>query len=132
MDLQTYRGYYEARSATASNVARQSAFAGIALVWIFKDQVGQEFALPMGLLYPTICMMVGLAADLMQYVVASAIWGFYCRIKEKEFDPDPNPEFRNPNWINWPALGLFWLKLAAVLVGYVLLVKYAIGAIHFN
>lgn len=134
MKLSQYRESYYSLSGSASSVGRQAAFAGIALVWIFKTQdAGQSvpIVLPEALLLPTLAFIVSLASDLLQYISGAAIWGFYCRYKEKELGAGNDDEFSAPIWLNWPALVFFWVKHAAVITGYVFLFFYVMKAVGF-
>ncbi len=123
MNLNDARTNYYVFTESLSNVNRQLCFAGIAVVWIFviKDDNG-ALSLPDIMLYPLSCFVVGLAFDLCHYIVASASWGLYHRIKEKSGIGDKK-DFGAPRYINWAPLAFFWLKVAATLVGYVLLLK---------
>lgn len=132
MKLSDYRDAYYTHSGTASSVARQAAFAGIALIWIFNSKTGDEILLPVQLLWPTLFLIVGLGLDLLQYVVASAIWGVFHRIKEKELGAIPDPDVSAPPYLNWPALFFFWGKLVAITAGYGSLLVYASQAIKFG
>jgi ketopantoate hydroxymethyltransferase len=76
------RDAYGYNSQKAGDVARQLAFAGIGLIWVFRT--GADAATKIGpeLYLPTLLLGAGLACDLLQYVVASGIWGFYGRYRE--------------------------------------------------
>jgi len=59
-----------AQSAKASDVARQLAFAGLAVVWAFRRSEfydGQRSFIPGDLLLPATAFAAGLFFDLMQY-----------------------------------------------------------------
>lgn len=132
MKLSSYRQDYYGYSAAASNVGRQAAFAGIALIWIFKvDGGATSVALPRELMIPTIGFIVALSLDLLHYVTATAIWGFYCRYKEKEFGPGNDEEFHAPAYFNMPALLCFWGKLIAVMAAYAFLLTYTLTSVNF-
>jgi hypothetical protein len=130
--LSDYRNAYYTHSGNASSVARQAAFAGIALIWIFNSKTGNEVVLPEQLLWPALFLMVGLGLDLLQYIAASAIWGIFHRVKEKELGAIPDPDVTAPPYLNWPALLLFWGKLAAITAGYGSLLVYVKQAIKFG
>jgi hypothetical protein len=146
MKLADAYGYYVRHSTKASDVARQLALAGLAVVWIFKtDQGGGAYAVPHALLWPSVLMMGTLACDLLQYGAAAALWGGYNRLKERQLFEETKTaktsgatnvpeakdrEFLAPTWLNWPGLAFFWGKLVLVTVGYVLLLRFVISAIH--
>ena len=129
MKLSNYREAYYAHTGSASSVGRQVAFAGIALIWVFNAGNAGEIALPTDLLWPALLLILGLALDLTQYVFASAIWGVFHRLKEKQLGADPDPPVSAPPWLNWPTLFCFWGKLVTIIVGYLFLLRYVGHAI---
>lgn len=74
------------------------------------------------------CFVLGLASDLAQYTLAAALWGVFGWKKERWIDENnadkDREEFKAPDWINWPALFFFWLKIIVVLSGHVFLAIY--------
>lgn len=123
MKLKDYRNDYYVFSGKASDVARQLAFAGIALIWVFKVDKAGVMALPGGLLVPVGAFVVALSLDLLQYLFATLIWGSFSRYQEMRKKKDDD-ELLAPAILNWPALVCFWLKLLAVVVGYGSLLDY--------
>lgn len=132
MKLSDYRTTYYEYSGTASSVARQVAFAGIALIWVFNSKTETQIALPVELLWPSLFLVVGLGLDLFQYLTAAAIWGFFHRYNEKKHGPLVDPELAAPIYFNWPGLFCFWGKLVSILVGYLLLFDFVRHAIKFS
>lgn len=134
MKLSGYRSTYYDFSGIASNVSRQTAFAGIALIWVFKDgdANAQTLSLPQELMLPSVFLIATLAFDLLQYTCATAIWGLYCRLKEKEFGPGNDQDLAVPRWFNWPGLLFFWGKVLAVIIAYSLLLQFALSAVTFK
>lgn len=135
MTLSDLRENYERFSEKTSALVRNLGFAGIALIWAFKTATKGKSIVPSELIIPGVLIVTSLALDLLHGVVGTAIWGIYNRIKEKEFeeraakdrDFDPEEEdFLAPSPINWPALLLFWGKIAAMLASYVLLIQFLI------
>jgi len=127
MKLSAARECYYSHSGNASAAARQIAFAGIAVVWVFNQpQAGTPIGLPDQLTAVLLFLCIALAFDLLQYSVSAAIWGFYSRLKEKELkhkfhgDPDIEP----PPHLNWPGVMMFWLKLAALFMAYIFLARF--------
>lgn len=122
--------YYE-HSGSASAVSRQASFAGIAIIWIFKNDNFGSLSLPEPLLYPTFFLLLSLAFDLFQYIYSSAAWGIFHRLMEKRYGVDYKGEVYAPSKINWPANIFFWGKLAFLIIGYFLLIKHAAISIGF-
>jgi len=107
---------YADHSRQASTVCRQLAFAGIAIIWIFRN-VAQEPGEPLlgrEFLGPGLLIVVALAADLLQYSWASAAWGIYSRQMETTGSTEDAPR-----WINWPAIAFFIVKIGCVMVAYI-------------
>jgi hypothetical protein len=83
MNLQGYRDTFYFFTGKVSDISRQLAFAGIAIIWIFKKDVpGTGLTVPRELLLPGVFIVLALGFDLLQYCIATVIWFFYYRIKE--------------------------------------------------
>lgn len=127
MNLKDARENYYFHSGKTSELVRQFGFAAVAIVWIFKSEVFGVQAIPKQLLMPLGFVVLGLGLDFLQYIVATAIWGIFHRIKEKQTGEDD--EFTAPPAINWPAITFFWLKVAAIAAAYGLLLKFLVANI---
>lgn len=108
------------------------AFAGIAVVWILHGRP-DALVFPSMLLWALAAFGAYLVADFLQYVIASGVWGIYGWRKEREFDKagleSLEQEFKAPDQINFPALVMFCLKSAVLLIGGILLLVYVAGRI---
>ena len=122
MKLSGFKEAYQVFSAKASDVSRQLAFAGIAVVWIFKTGDAGNPKVPGELIPPLICLSCALACDLLQYVMQAMIWGIFHRLKEKTHKE--NEDILAPRVLNWPPLVMFSIKVILVILGYTLLVLY--------
>ena len=127
MKLSYARECYYSHSGNASSSARQAAFAGIALVWVFNQPTVQDpINLASSLVFALLLLAASLLLDLLQYISSAAIWGFYSRRVEKQLshryheDPDISP----PAYLNWPGVVCFWAKLVVLVVAYVALIKF--------
>jgi len=133
--LEDYKqAYYDFTGLTSAS-ARQLAFAGIAIIWIFRNGGSGGLVLPHDLLYPSAFFVVSLAADLFQYFVSSAIWGIFHRVKEKEFEKGSLPEdsiLKAPVYLNWPNLAFFYVKVLCVLIAYVQMFVFILKTIRFE
>ncbi|ELV8595256.1 hypothetical protein [Vibrio fluvialis] len=116
MKLSDSREHYYTATGSLSTVARQLAFAGIAVIWIFVQKQGTQYIIPQSLLWPLYLFVLGLAFDLLQYVYASAAWGIFSR--SKELSVGPETKFKAPPYINWPTNVFFWLKSSALILAY--------------
>ena len=124
MKLADSRQAYYDMSNTASGLVRQLAFAGIAVIWIFKTDVSvRGFNVPNELIWPGFLFVLALLLDLLHYLVGTAVWGIFSRMKEKKGVIEEKT-FEAPAKINWPANGFVWSKSIAVLIGYGLLLRF--------
>lgn len=131
MKLKEARAAYYEHSGTASVVSRQAAFAGIAMIWIFKNESSGIVSLPDTLLYPVLFLLLSLSLDFLQYVYSSAAWGIFHRIMEKKHGVEYAGEVFSPKQINWPSNIFFWGKLVFLLLGYVLLINHSMRVVGF-
>lgn len=130
MTLKEIREDYVRYSTNVSELSRNLAYAGIGVVWIFKQSsTGDESistfmsSIPSELKWPLIFFIAVLILDLFQYVIQTAIWyPYYAKHKElhkNEKEEDVNlqePEMYSV--IPW----CFWLfKLIMVVIAYFLM-----------
>lgn len=113
MKLKDARDFYYFNSGKTSDLLRQLGLAGIAVVWLFKYDVLGVPKIPPPLFAPLVLIVLGLALDLLQYAVATGIWGIFQRTKERA-GVGEDAEFKAPQHLNWPALAFFWLKVASI------------------
>ena len=117
-DLRTY-------TAKTSDVARQLAFAAIAVVWLFKSEVAGRSIVPAKLLRSAEWAVASLALDFAQYVYGCFVITLYLAITKKH---DERPK---PGRILSIASVLFWAKIICLVVSYTQLFRYlrsAVGA----
>jgi hypothetical protein len=124
--LQDYRQTFYDYSAKASDIARQSAFAGIALIWLFKGEAA--YVLPEALLLPGLLIVAALAADALQYLAATVIWRRFYRYHEKRKTPE-SAELTHGVWLERPITYLFFVKAALVTGAYGLLEAFVWGRV---
>ena len=132
MNLADYRAAYYELSGKASDVARQLAFAGIALIWIFHARDSAPIAIPRPLVAPADLFISGLGFDLLQYLCGTLVWGAFHRYQEKRLGPESKKALSAPVWFNWPGLFFFWSKLFLVLAGYALLLAYVLSVLQLS
>ena len=118
MTLSDARDGYYVHSGKASDIARQLAFAGIAIIWIFKKDVNGMPTIGSSFIPATKWFIVTLGADLLQYVCAATAWGLFARWKERQPGVDAETEFDAPSWLNWPGNAFFVTKIVCVTVAY--------------
>ena len=127
MKLSTARENYYVLSGSASNSARQIAFAGIAIVWALNKPTDvSPIGLDRPLVWSCIWFALCLLSDLLQYLVGAALWSHYSRRKEKELRDrlSEDPEIDPPRELNWPGLFFYYLKATFVTTGYLVLLTH--------
>lgn len=115
---------YYSLTGKASDIVRQLGLAGIALIWVFKTDLGQgKWQVPKDLILPSILIFIALAMDLLQYLVGSGVWlsVLYTNNKENQKDTDVIEVHRT---ITRPMEVLFWLKSAVMITAYVIILVY--------
>ena len=104
----------------ASEINRQLSLAGLAVIWVFKTDTGGRQIVPDDLFLPGLLLVVGLALDLLHYVVMGELWERYTKRK----DDRGEKEFRVPKILNWPGDAFYYLKIVSVLVAYYFLIDF--------
>jgi hypothetical protein len=122
MKLSDYRETYYEFSGKASEVARKLAFAGIAVVWIFKASGTSSPKIPLDLYLPTGLFVLTLVFDLLQYVSATIVWGIFQWKEERKLnDINDDPELGAHPLCKLPQNIFFLLKIIVISLGYILL-----------
>lgn len=113
---------YEYYSGKASEITRQLAFAGIAIIWLFSLENKNGVTLPVSLLIPLSALIFSLSLDLLHYVVASFMWrGFYRRHRIK-YGNEENANVSAPNYIQVILMFFYTFKIVAVIFSYILII----------
>lgn len=113
--------FRDRNSAKASEIIRQMALGGVAIIWIFRTaQQGPDQIPPGELVPPIFLFLLCLGADLMQYIAGTLLWQYHTREAQKS----GKKEFTAPAWINYPAWWLFGIKALLVAVAYLYLILY--------
>src|SRR5262245_49460778 len=101
MKLPGYRETFYVYSGKASDICRQLAFAGIAVIWLFKKDVVGQPTLPIELIWSGVFIVLSLVADVFQYVLASIVWRLFYRAKEKA-GVSEEQELEHSIWLERP------------------------------
>jgi len=126
MKLTYVRGSFDAFSGKVSDLSRQLALAGIAIIWIFKIDNKVRFNLPNDLYWPLYFLCLSLLTDLFQYIYGTIAWGIVLRNCGKDEDDDNlkvSPRINTPTWI------LFMLKVLLLLISYYYLLKFLVNKV---
>lgn len=117
--IREYREDFYEFSGKASDLNRQLAFAGIALIWLFKKDIGGTLSIPPPLILPSILLVLSLIFDMLHYCVAALIWRCYYRNKEKADFADDDDLGRHSVWLELPIMLLFAAKIVCIVAAYV-------------
>lgn len=124
MELKEYKKDYQYFSGKLSDNSRKLAFAGIAIVWIFKQEENGTYVIPDILKAAMLLFVFSLSFDLLQYIYQTITWGLFHRCNEKKFDGREDVDVLAPCWLNWPAIVLLWLKIMALAAGYYCMLRF--------
>jgi hypothetical protein len=129
--IKDYLEEFYAFSSKASEVNRQLALAGVAIVWIFKNPEGSAKLLPEGLIMPLIFLIISLSIDLLHYLIGTIIWGIYFEYKEYQVNKGKiqDGNIKAPNILSYIITALFFLKIIAMCVAYIQLLQFLSGKI---
>lgn len=119
--------YYEASDAL-SNIVRQLGFAGVAIVWLFRNMHQQSEVpepLASGLLVALFCSVLALALDAAQYAYKALVYGILNFAHYRIHKSNTAEVSIHDAW-NWPTLLFFWGKAVVLCVGY----GYLLAHIH--
>lgn len=131
MQLKECRQAYYDSSGQLSDNCRKLAFAGIAVIWIFKQEDGGIYILSTKLLWALFLVVSCLSFDLLQYIYKTVAWGIYHRKRELK-DSKSDREFLAPCWINWPAICFLGLKVISIIIAYIYIFMFILDKIKFN
>jgi hypothetical protein len=133
MKLEDYSNRYSAITAKASEVNRQLALAGIAIIWIFKNPETANTLIPATLVTPLFFFLLSLAIDLIHYVVGSIVWGLFFEIKERQVNKGTiqDDNIKAPNILSWILTFIFFIKISSMIVGAYYLIMFIYPRFQF-
>lgn len=118
MKIQDYRDTFYTFSGKASDLNRQLGFAGIAIIWLFKKEPIGGLTIPRELVLPSFLIVGSLVCDMVQYCLASIIWHWFYRSKEK-IGIKEDKDLAHSVWLERPIWIAFWLKIVLIVAAYV-------------
>ncbi len=122
-ELSEYKKDYYLFTGKLSDINRQIAFAGIAIIWVFKKGGDSNFQIDEELLLPGICIVLGLAFDMLQYIYQSITWAWFYTKNNRKYDSE-DTKIDSPEYLNWPSWTLFVIKVVLVLLAYIFIFKF--------
>lgn len=121
MTLEEARKHYDYFTSKTSELTGQLAFAGIAVVWLFKPDKGSlDFGLTAALWLFVFCLIF----HYLHYLIAGKRWGEFIEKQEKKHggsDKDQKIDDA-PDSLNAPHTFFYWAKILALCLGYPILV----------
>lgn len=123
MKLKDFRKDAHSFTEKLSNINRNLAFAGIAIIWVFKIQEKQNIIIPRDLLIPLYFIIISLVLDLSQYLIGSIAWTIFHRYKEKKGIEDET-DLKAPRWISNILYFIFFLKVVFNIFAFIFLFIY--------
>ena len=124
MKLEEIREAYYFRSGKASDICRQLGFAGIALIWVFKEDANE--VLDTGLVWPGLLIVISLSFDFLHYYVGAMIWGSFHRSHEVDGKTEGD-DISVPASINYFNNLMWFFKCLLMMVAYCFLFIYIVG-----
>ena len=124
MKIKEVRKLVDTFTSKASELSRQLAFAGVAVIWIFKNS-SQNAVIPDDLVLPLFLLVLTLTFDFLQYVFGSIEWSIFSHIQENKYNCEHEDQEvdSSPWWINLAHTICFYLKILTIVVAYVFIVK---------
>ncbi len=132
--INDYKTDYEYFTGKASEINRNIALGGIAIIWIFRTSDTNKLMIPEALIPPLICLVMALAIDLLQYISGGLIWFIFFKYKESQLNKGTlkcNENIKAPAILPLFLHILYWLKILCTGVAYYLLIDY-LTKIYFS
>jgi hypothetical protein len=123
------RDTYLKSSDGVSERVRQLAFAGIAVIWIFR--VGEKsggITYSREMLWPLGLFVASLACDLLHYLYKTLVAGYLNSHYYAKYGDNDKDVFVSPRW-GLGAEFFFWMKTLLVIVGYGFLLRLVISGL---
>ena len=128
MELNEYKKDSYEFSKLTSDLVRQFAFAGIAIIWIFKVDKSDHL-IPNQLFLPLLFLVIALVFDLLQYLIPTIIWTIFFRYHEKKNNGDTRVQIKASSRYSAPGWTCFTLKIICLIVSYVFIISFIIHKI---
>jgi hypothetical protein len=117
--LQDYRNDSYTFSGKASDLNRQLCFAGIALIWLFKSDVGGHTTIPLILVWAGALIVVSLTLDMLHYLIGWYTWrSFYL---QREGTASEDTDLEHDIRLEERITRFFLAKIAFVIGAYLLI-----------
>jgi hypothetical protein len=114
---ESYREY----TNILSNISRRLGFAAAAICWFFKTP---DNKFPHKITFALIFTVVFFVADIMQYLLGAIFLRVWTRVEEKRKWRNTGKiegEYHKPYWLDYPSYFMWWIKVLAILVAFILI-----------
>lgn len=128
MKLEEYKKDSYEFSKSTSDLVRQFAFAGIAIIWIFKYQKSVDHLIPVELFKPLLFLIITLGLDLLQYLIPSIIWAAFYKHYEKQGKSN-DYELKANKWLSSPGWLFYFSKIIMLIISYFFITKFILQKI---
>ncbi|HZW70555.1 MAG TPA: hypothetical protein VFF57_06740 [Hanamia sp.] len=128
MKLEEYRKSSREFSKSASDIIRQLALAGIAIIWVFKIEKPTDHLIPGELFKPLLFIVITLCIDFLQYFIPSIIWIIFYRRHEAK-GTDPELDLKANKWLSLPGYICYFTKVLFLIISYVYIIDYILHRI---
>lgn len=119
MNRKDLKEAYEYPSKQTSEILRYLALAGVAIIWMFKEEVDGKRTIPDELFWPLLLIICGLLVDFFHYAfLAHTHHRCFVTADRSAEKIDVPPWYAMVGWVMW------YIKIAIVLVGYGFLLRY--------
>ena len=123
MKLSELRDVYKKFTEKSSDSARQIAFSGIAIIWVFVKLGNGSVQMSCWLFYSLLLFALSIATDLFHYFYAGKVWHKeYIKFENRNYGDNRLVEV--PSKITERIHCIYKLKLAFLAVGYLILIGY--------
>lgn len=115
--ISDFKNDYYFFTGKLSDINRQIAFAGIAIIWVFKKGENSEIQIDNDLVLPAILIVCALAFDIFQYIYQSITWSIFYTYYNRKYKKEEQ-KIESPEYLNYPSWAFFFIKVILVLIAY--------------
>lgn len=127
MKLEQYKKEAHEFQGLTSGLVRQFAFAGIALIWIFKIDKPNEHLIPNECYWSLLFFVITLIFDFLQYFIPSIIWMRYFKHHEKLNNGNVEIDIKAKNYYSFPGYFCYYSKVIFLFIGYGMILTFILG-----
>lgn len=135
MELIKYKEIAKEYTGKTSEITRQLCFAGIAIIWLFKNVDDKQVLinspqpiLNFWLILPLISLSIALFLDLFQYFIGGEIWIRFYRMKEKASNNSTNNlDIKDDKNRNLPIYICYYSKIFLMVVAYFFIIGFLVS-----